>query len=44
MKGKTGSKEGKGGDTPSQLIDARIAALSDGRGETLARSFAPQWR
>jgi hypothetical protein len=37
MKGKTGSKEGKGGDTPSQLIDARIAALSDWRGETLAR-------
>ena len=26
-----------GGDTPSQLIDARIAALSDWRGETLAR-------
>ena len=26
-----------GGDAPSQLIDARIAALSDWRGETLAR-------
>jgi hypothetical protein len=25
------------GDSPSQLIDARIAALSDWRGETLAR-------
>ena len=34
---KTASKEGKGGDSPSQLIDARIAALSDWRGETLAR-------
>jgi hypothetical protein len=31
------SKEGKGGDAPSQLIDARIAALGDWRGETLAR-------
>jgi hypothetical protein len=37
MKRKSGSKEGKGGDSPSQLIDARIAALSDWRGETLAR-------
>jgi hypothetical protein len=37
MKSKSGAKEGKGGDTPSQLIDARIAALSDWRGETLAR-------
>ena len=36
-KSKTALKEGKGGDTPSQLIDARIAALSDWRGETLAR-------
>ena len=35
MKG--GAKEGKGGDTPSQLIDAGIAALADWRGETLAR-------
>jgi hypothetical protein len=30
-------KAGKGGDTPSQLIDARIKELSDWRGETLAR-------
>jgi hypothetical protein len=37
MKSKTASKEGKGRDNPSQLIDARIAALSDWRGETLAR-------
>jgi hypothetical protein len=36
-KTKTGSKEGKGGDPPSQLIDARIKELSDWRGETLAR-------
>jgi hypothetical protein len=36
-KSKTASKEAKGGDSPSQLIDARIAALSDWRGETLAR-------
>ena len=33
----SGSKEGKGGDTPSQLIDARIKELSDWRGETLGR-------
>jgi hypothetical protein len=33
----SGSNEGKGGDSPSQLIDARIAALSDWRGATLAR-------
>jgi len=33
---KSGSKEGKGGDSPSQLIDARIKELSDWRGETLA--------
>ena len=31
-----GSAEGKG-DTPSQLIDARIEELGDWRGETLAR-------
>ena len=37
MKSKTASKEAKGGDAPSQLIDARIAALADWRGETLAR-------
>jgi hypothetical protein len=35
-KSKSGSKEG-GGDSPSQLIDARIKELSDWRGETLAR-------
>src|ERR1700730_19268440 len=34
---RSGSKEGKGGDSPSQLIDARIKALSDWRGETLSR-------
>src|ERR1700694_5725644 len=33
----SGSQEGKGGDSPSQLIDARIKELSDWRGETLAR-------
>jgi hypothetical protein len=33
----SGSKEGNGGDSPSQLIDARIKELSDWRGETLAR-------
>jgi len=37
MKKTSGLKEGKGGDSPSQMIDARIAALSDWRGETLAR-------
>lgn len=36
-KTKRGSKEGEGGDSPSQLIDARIKELSDWRGETLAR-------
>jgi hypothetical protein len=35
--GKTGSKEGKAEDSPSQLIEARIKKLSDWRGETLAR-------
>ena len=34
---KSGAKDGKGGDSPSRLIDARIAALNDWRGETLAR-------
>ena len=34
---KTASKEAKGGASPSQLIDARIEALGDWRGETLAR-------
>jgi hypothetical protein len=36
-KRKSDSKEGKGGDSPSQLIDARIKELSDWRSETLAR-------
>jgi hypothetical protein len=36
-KTKSGSTEGKGADSPSQLIDARIKELSDWRGETLAR-------
>ncbi len=36
-KRKSGLKETKGGDSPSQLIDARIKELSDWRGETLAR-------
>jgi hypothetical protein len=34
---KSGSTEGKGGGSPSQLIDARIEELGDWRGETLAR-------
>jgi hypothetical protein len=34
---KSGSKEGKGGHSPSRLIDARIRELHDWRGETLAR-------
>jgi len=37
MDEKSGSKEGKGGDSPSRLIDARIEELGDWRGETLAR-------
>ena len=37
MKSKSSSKEAKGGGSPSRLIDARIAALADWRGETLAR-------
>ena len=36
-KRKSGSKEGKGGDSHSRLIDARIKELNDWRGETLAR-------
>ena len=36
-KRKSVSKEGKGGDSPSQLIGARIKELSDWQGETLAR-------
>jgi hypothetical protein len=31
------AKPGKGGDSPSRLIDARIKELRDWRGETLAR-------
>jgi hypothetical protein len=34
---KDSSKDGSGGESPSQLIDARIAELGDWRGETLAR-------
>jgi hypothetical protein len=34
-KRKSGSEKGR--DSPSKLIDARIAELSDWRGETLAR-------
>jgi hypothetical protein len=34
---KSGSKEENGGDSPSQLIEARIKELSDWRGEMLAR-------
>ena len=37
MKQESGSKEGKAGDSPSRLIDARIKELGDWRGETLAR-------
>jgi hypothetical protein len=33
----SGSKEEKGGGSPSRLIDAKIKELSDWRGETLAR-------
>jgi hypothetical protein len=36
-KSKSGSKERKGGNAASQLIDARIKELSDWRGEMLAR-------
>ena len=36
-KAKSGVEEGKGGDSPSQRIDAKIKELSDWRGETLAR-------
>lgn len=36
-KAKIAPNEAKDGDSPSQLIDARIAALGDWRGETLAR-------
>jgi hypothetical protein len=36
-KSKAAAKEGQVGASPSHLIDARIAALGDWRGETLAR-------
>jgi hypothetical protein len=36
-KTKSSSKEGKAGDSPSQLIAAKIKEQSDWRGETLAR-------
>ena len=36
-KSKSGQAPEDGADTPSQLIDARIKALGDWRGETLAR-------
>jgi hypothetical protein len=36
-KTKSASKEGKGGDSPSRLIDARIKEVSEWRGQTLAR-------
>jgi hypothetical protein len=36
-KTKTSAREGKGGASPSPLIDARIKELADWRGETLAR-------
>ncbi len=36
-KRKSGSKEGREGGSPSQLMDARIEELGDWRGETLAR-------
>ena len=36
-KTKSGVAEGKGGDSPSRLIDAKVNELSDWRGETLAR-------
>jgi len=37
MKKKNGAKEAKAGDSPARLIDAKIKALADWRGETLAR-------
>src|SRR5258707_9830656 len=36
-KTKSGSKKVRGGDSPSQLLDARIKELSDWRSQTLAR-------
>ncbi len=40
MKTQTSSKEEEAEASPTQLIDARIAALGDWRGETLARARA----
>ena len=37
IKRESASKEGKGGGSPSRLIDARIRELKDWRGETLRR-------
>lgn len=37
MKRKASSEADRGGDSPAQLIDARIEELGDWRGETLAR-------
>jgi hypothetical protein len=37
VKAKGGSKEGKEGESPARLIDAKIRELRDWRGETLAR-------
>jgi hypothetical protein len=37
MKRTSGSTKGNGGESPSQLIDARLKELGDWRGETLAR-------
>jgi hypothetical protein len=34
---KSGAEAGRAEDSPARLIDARIASLSDWRGETLAR-------
>jgi hypothetical protein len=36
-KAKGGSREARGGDSPSRLIDQRIKELTDWRGEMLAR-------
>jgi hypothetical protein len=37
MKRKSGAKDAKGGDSPSELIDARIKELGDWRGKMLGR-------
>jgi hypothetical protein len=37
LKRKSGAKEAKGGDSPSELIDARIKELGDWRGKMLSR-------